>query len=66
MLKRKIQRYDSPNYKPKGAYLKAMKRYGIIKGDNFENFKPLNVTKNTGIKSPAPNHINACKIYEKN
>lgn len=47
-------RYDSPNYKPKGAYLKAMKRYGIIKGDNFENFNAFECDKKYWDKVTAP------------
>ena len=47
-------RYDSPNYKPKGAYLKAMKRYGIIKGDNFDNFNAFECDKKYWDKVTAP------------
>ena len=41
----KNPRYDSPNYKPRGAYLRAMKRYGIIGGENSENFSAFECDK---------------------
>ncbi len=39
-------RYTDKNYEPKGAYLGALKRRGIIKdGDNLKNFDPFEADK---------------------
>ena len=58
-------RYDSPNYKPRGAYLRAMKRYGIIGGENAENFSAIECDKkywdaaiNRTFQCPAPEPLN--------